>query len=125
VTFSSSGETSSCFMKRVSAWMSTVLPMTRRRTVSRTTCVGVSLRRRPEVPEGSAATTVVTGVVACPTPLKPSETIQVYGGSALLTSSMTCGQMYRSSSMARIMFSERSTVSRFASAFSRSRSTDA
>lgn len=41
----------------------------------------------------AAGASVVTGAVACPAPVKPSDTIQVYGGSALETSSITCGQM--------------------------------
>src|SRR5258708_32075290 len=43
-TCSRNGELSSCFMKRVSAWMSTVLPTTRSRIVSRMTTVPSGLR---------------------------------------------------------------------------------
>ena len=94
-TFSMNGEASSTFMKRVSAWMSTVLPTRRnctRGTLVLSTAGGPAL---PFLPAGGGADDccAVLIVLVC-----TIEVTHVYGGRARLTSSMMCGQTKRLSS---------------------------
>src|SRR5918911_2720121 len=89
-TFSMNGDCSRRRMKRVSAWMSTVLPTMRKRTVSRGTGGGAAwpFTLGAGASAGAAAADVETLVCAI-------TVSQVYGGSDLLTSSMRCGQTKR------------------------------
>src|SRR6185503_16070711 len=88
VTFFTNGDDSSSFMKRVSAWIWTVLPASWNLSSG---CGG----------GGGGATEAVCVMLLS----------QVYGGSARLTSSMTCAQTKRSLSMVLMMSSWRCTES--------------
>src|SRR5688572_28270861 len=119
------GEVSRKRMKRVSAWMSTVNPMIRKLNGTRTIAVSTA---------GGAAAALGSGFLAFAAGLAPAggaggaaagdttsdacatAVSQVYGGTTLLISSMMCVHTKRSSSIARMMLTCRSTEPRWASA---------
>src|SRR6185503_15965917 len=109
VTFFTNGDDSSSFMKRVSAWISTVLPASWNLSSG---CGGgggggTGLPFWPFAGAGAGAAEGGATEAVCVMLLS-----QVYGGSARLTSSMTCAQTKRSLSMVLMMSSWRCTESR-------------
>src|SRR5215207_10972832 len=100
VTFFTNGEDSSSFMKRVSAWMSTVLPAIWNLSAGAAGGGGTGLPLSFALGGGSGA-----GVGGAMTAVCTMLLSQVYGGSARLTSSMTCDQTKRSLSMLLMIWS--------------------
>src|SRR5687768_13934238 len=112
VMFFTNGDASSSFMKRVSAWISTVWPAIWNLSTGGGGGggggAGLPLSPLPALGGGAGATGTGGAITAVCTMLLS----QVYGGSARLTSSMMCDQVKRSLSMLLMMSSWRLTESR-------------
>src|SRR5580698_10789980 len=93
------GDASSSFMKRVRAWMSTVLPMISNVSVGGGSSSASARAFLLFLLDESATPMIGTALVCL------IDVTQVYCGSARLTSSMMCGQTNRLLSIALMMFS--------------------